>query len=704
MNPQPWVDDPIQSRSADTLDRAHMARHAAQLIGGSHSWESSVVFGLTGAWGSGKSSMITLIGEELETSFPKWIIARFTPWATNDVPSLTKEFFACLAAALPPTGDAGEKLRKSLKVCATITSPLLKLIPYVGDAASVAVQHYGDTVDRPRPWDEAFRDASDQIKELQTPVLVIADDIDRLQADELVALLKVVRLLGRFPGVHFLLAYDEETLLTNLKNAGIGVEDSQRARLFMEKIVQYQLTVPPLLTNQLIVRLDAGLESIAADLERPWDASDSRFSGLLEVFYSQLTTPRSVERFLAQARHYLRMHDVGEINDVDLVLITFLHLQFPELYGALQRWKRSLTGGSLEFALHEGRTGPEINWDDLFAKTSAGRQREDARRVLESLFPAVKGKHLSGSVSGPRISIPEYFDRYFAHTIPTGDISNSALESALREAADPLSEATQLAALLRSTYPGQADLVLRRLRESTTTEQAALDLNAFVSLELVRKVVRILGDLGDGKQSLFSKQDQATYWAAHLLARVSNEHSAQEILDVVSVCSRKPLQMNLLSFALDEDSNEKNLVLREAAGMLAGRLSKELLEHLNLGDDAPEDSDALLGFIFVVHFGDTKSLRQAILQDLGKGFTHEDLAARFVSLGYLIAATPKARLGDFMNDVYVNFVADQPALDSENDSGEQLEEGSESNQEVLDVWDVSWQNRRKYVRRRMAGR
>lgn len=690
MSPQPWVDDPIQFRSEDTLDRAHIAQHAARLIGGSHSWESSVVFGLTGAWGSGKSSMVSLIGEELAADFPKWVTARFTPWATNDVPSLTKEFFACLAAALPPVGDAGEKLRKSLKVCATITSPLLNLIPYVGGVASAGLGLLGDGADQPRPWDEAFRDASKQIRELQTPVLVIADDIDRLQADELVALLKVVRLLGRFPGVHFLLAYDEETLLANLKNAGIGVEDSQRARLFMEKIVQYQLTVPPLLANQLIVRLEAGLEAIAADLERPWDVSDSRLSGLLDVFYSQLTTPRSVERFLAQARHHLGMHDVREINDVDLILITFLHLQFPELYGALQGWKTHLTGGSLQFALLERRKDAAINWDELLAKSLEGKQRKDSRRVLESLFPTVKGKHLSGSVSGPRICAPEYFDRYFAHTVPTGDISNAALEAALQEAGNPLAEAKQLADLLRSTYPGQADLALRRLRESTTTEQPELDLKSHVSLELVRKVAQILGELSDGTQSLFSKQDQATYWAADLLALVSRKHPAQEVLEAVLACSEKPLQIKLLSAALGENPEEKDLVLREVAKLLARNLSNNLLEHLRLRDDAPEGSFALLGFRFVIRFGNVERLRGAILQGLGDQFTGEDLAARFVGLAYLMAATPKARLNEFADEAYAKFTVDQSGWCPEDD------------EETLDVWDVSWQNRRRYVRRHRA--
>jgi Cdc6-like AAA superfamily ATPase len=42
---------------------------------------------------------------------------------------------------------------------------------------------------RNTPWNDAFKKAASQIAELKTPVLVVADDIDRLQADDLMSLL-----------------------------------------------------------------------------------------------------------------------------------------------------------------------------------------------------------------------------------------------------------------------------------------------------------------------------------------------------------------------------------------------------------------------------------------------------------------------------------------------------------------------------------
>ena len=82
---------------------------------------------------------------------------------------------------------------------------------------------------------QCFDELSKELQKLGISILVVVDDIDRLQADELLDLLKVVRLLGRFPGVDYLLAYDEQSLIEILRSPdGSGLSQA-RARSFMEK-------------------------------------------------------------------------------------------------------------------------------------------------------------------------------------------------------------------------------------------------------------------------------------------------------------------------------------------------------------------------------------------------------------------------------------------------------------------------------------
>lgn len=300
-----WHDDAITTIADDELGRENYAEAAANLIARSHTWDSSLVFGLTGPWGSGKSSLIAMIVETLEKNHKDWAIAHFTPWAASDLSSLLAEFYGSLARALPP--KRGIDLRRSFGRLASIAAPAASLIPLAGGAAESALKMTGDALSSSPPWDAAFKEASRRMRDLGIPVLVIADDIDRLQPDELLALLKVVRLLGRFPGVQYLLAYDDQTLFGQLNGsdrlAAYGAD-------YMEKIVQYPLTVPPLLQYQLISRINDGILRVFQKLERPV-LEPGRQSSASELIRNHLRTPRAIERFLAQLRHHLPLvpHD-----------------------------------------------------------------------------------------------------------------------------------------------------------------------------------------------------------------------------------------------------------------------------------------------------------------------------------------------------------------------------------------------------------
>jgi ABC-type transport system involved in cytochrome bd biosynthesis fused ATPase/permease subunit len=62
----PWSDDPIDSETQDILDRGRFVTMVAERIDACLLGQESTVFGLLGPWGSGKSSLINLILNELD--------------------------------------------------------------------------------------------------------------------------------------------------------------------------------------------------------------------------------------------------------------------------------------------------------------------------------------------------------------------------------------------------------------------------------------------------------------------------------------------------------------------------------------------------------------------------------------------------------------------------------------------------------------
>lgn len=675
-----WHDDPVRSARDDRFGRSHVAQRVARLISESHTWDSSLVFGLTGPWGSGKSSLIEMICESLGTSDVEWSIARFTPWATTSTESLLAEFYAALSSSLPKDGSKAAK--RALAACAQVASPLLGLVPGVGGALSRAADMGLRALERRPAWDGVFTKSADELKALGRPVLVVADDIDRLQPDELAAFLKVVRLLGRFPGVSYLIAYDEDTLFAHLQGVDASIE---RGRRFMEKIVQYPIAVPPLLPNQALTHLDAQLSSLLERLERPMSGTSTRVARLADVFERQLTTPRSIDRFLAQVELFLSMHDREEIDDVDLILLTFIRVQFPGLYALLPRWRRQLTASPSIWQQARQQTQPD--WDDLLAVVDAAT-RSDARDLLQVVFPAMSRSSVeTGRRRGA--SHPDYFSRYFLHTVPEGDVADAEITKALNQAGVEGANHSIMHGLLTSTVPNLPDLALSKLWNASIPHRGEAPP---VTLSLLRAVVSEIEGLKGGTNSLFRRQERALAWAAELMLLLPEETTPTELLDTLATCRDLPLRMHLLWLAASpnrEGSPGARDKVMEAARSTAADVLTEIVDHLRQRDSADVTPPTVALLNFVAEFGDKAAAREAILAGIDAGdFTTEDLASRCVGIAYRVAKDPVPHISSFESATFALFAPEddplyrEPILDS------------------LDEWDVTWTNRRAYARGR----
>ena len=108
-----WTDRPRERAVEDELDRAPLGARIAARIQDVHDPDQSVVFGLVGPWGSGKTSLINFVSEELQRPdphSPAWRIADFSPWAASDAEGLFQEFYSALSSVcLLYTSDAADE-------------------------------------------------------------------------------------------------------------------------------------------------------------------------------------------------------------------------------------------------------------------------------------------------------------------------------------------------------------------------------------------------------------------------------------------------------------------------------------------------------------------------------------------------------------------------------------------------------------------
>lgn len=683
-----WTDDPLSSSAADTLERTTYARQAAELIHSTHTFKSSAVFGLSGPWGSGKTSLVNMIVEHLRESHPEWAVARFTPWATSDVTGLLGEFYSSLTQALPQ--KKSRQVRRALAITAGVAAPAATLIPYAGGSASEAIKTIGVALTKSPPWEKAFQKASAELKKLHIPILVVVDDIDRLHVDELMALLRVVRLLGRFDGVEYLLAYDDETLFRSLSAASaIGANDGTAER-FMEKIVQYPLLVPPLLQHQQIARLNAGLKSVSRGDS---NTDDARLSASIDSFVALLRTPRAIDRYIAQLQHHLPLIPADEIDDSDVLLLTLIRVSFPHLFNAIPAYRKELIAG------HTGELAKNVrkfeyqrfNAEPLIA-LAPDQHRDVARQLLVSLFPKIREEgqiSVNGSNTRRGVANEEYFDRYFAMGIPAHDVSDVTVQAAVTAAAT--GENSELTALL---VPADDSRRLLALSKGTNPEnQPSTDAGR---LRLVGALADIANQLPDEDGTPFSSQDQTLTWLGRLLIALDPSTSPRTVLAALGHLSGSILRIR--TWRTVEYELERRHVdalpgwYQEVTDALATEAVGDFLTHLEQGDNAPTEFGVGYKLHFAIRSGRTDELQSKIAELIEAGkIDRSTLASRIVSVRGAVGVRPNWELvPEFDQDTYNRLAP--PGNDPWYDAPI----------EDVDFHDLSWANRRRFVAGRVA--
>ncbi|NEA60371.1 NTPase [Streptomyces sp. SID13666] len=234
-----------------------------------------VALGLSGRWGSGKTTVLNLVADELprRVAAPqKVLVLRTDPWrydpATGAKESLISEVLGVLGAELADhktlAGKAKDLLArlnrridwaKALKLAAT--SSLTLQIPSFDSLFELVKPGEGGAASERGL--EAFREEFAQLmssEELShvTTMVVLVDDLDRCLPPTVVETLEAMRLFLAVPKMSFVIAADEErvadAIRTRFASTGAaepGTEDRQDpATLYLHKIVQTTVPLPAL--------------------------------------------------------------------------------------------------------------------------------------------------------------------------------------------------------------------------------------------------------------------------------------------------------------------------------------------------------------------------------------------------------------------------------------------------------------------------
>ncbi len=176
-------DAPISSAAEDRLGRATLAKLIAAEILQAPA-ETGFVLALMGPWGAGKTSVLNLVEGELDDQAE---VLRFDPWLFSGAEQLVTRFFSELGSQLSSSrSDRVQAVAEQFSRYGEAVSPLVPLVfGPTGAAVAAVVQQGWSAVTGKGKRTSALnqrRDLQRRLVEMDRPIAVFVDDIDRLRA------------------------------------------------------------------------------------------------------------------------------------------------------------------------------------------------------------------------------------------------------------------------------------------------------------------------------------------------------------------------------------------------------------------------------------------------------------------------------------------------------------------------------------------
>lgn len=226
---------------ADKLGRTGYAKQIAETIIQTRSKDAAFAMGITGSWGSGKTSFWRLIENQLRTK-RDIIIIEYRPWQNHGSGVIVKDFFAVLSQRLRPydsslSGTVDTYTKILLDADDSTLNKIVKPIRSLFCADSTAATEF-DRINA-------------ALRRIDKQIVIFIDDLDRLDKNEVLDVIRLIRNTANFANVFFVAAYDRGYIMQAL-------EDFNRynKEAFLEKIFQLEVPLPKFEHRRIIEHLE----------------------------------------------------------------------------------------------------------------------------------------------------------------------------------------------------------------------------------------------------------------------------------------------------------------------------------------------------------------------------------------------------------------------------------------------------------------
>ncbi len=441
------ADRPILKSDQDRLGRTTFAKYLARCML-EHKSQESLVIGLNGAWGTGKTSLINLTLEELKYAsnnmfdYEKPIILNFSAWSYSGQKQLIYSFFRRLSSEMNQAdyfeNSANIIYLLELYISFFTHKPVprslrLKLALRKRFFKKKAEEDaYG--WESGRDLTQVKAELNELLRKQRHKLIIIIDNIARVDDREVKEVFQIVKSIGDFSNTVYLLSMDKPLAISAIDRVyGSGGKE------LLDKVIQLPFDVPPISKQDLEVILLDKLNKVI--LEAPLDSWNGKYWA--DIYYSTLKyffqSCRDITRYVNTLS--FEFNHIKEVtNPVDLFSITALEVFEPLVYEGVRDNKDLFTD-----LVYQIVTDPkQIAKDKVRVEEIINRGKNIPhaliKKLLIHLFPRLHSIYQSNmhfyhsetlARKYKRICSWDLFDVYFRLSLSSGTIHETEFDAIL---------------------------------------------------------------------------------------------------------------------------------------------------------------------------------------------------------------------------------------------------------------------------------
>lgn len=589
-------DAPVSKIDDDEFSRWSFSERVAQVIADRKD-SSSIVIGLYGAWGDGKTSVLNFIEQSL-VGTDDVICIKFNPWRFGTEDQLLMGFFNQIADALDKKlTTSGDTLKN---IGSKIIQPLSKManVEAVGDIVTSFIS---------MPDIDIFKTRTEELLETSKKrVLILIDDVDRLDKTEIHSLFRLVKLTADFKYTSYILAFDKDIVASSLQDRYSNSQGNS-GEAFLEKIIQVPLNLPHIDRSTLRRFCFQGVDEALklANIELTQEQVQRFHINYLSAFDDHISTPRKAKLYSNTLMFSLPILK-GEVNPIDVMLIEGIRLFYPKLYDFIKN-NQDLFAGTFISSQYGNDDANKEHIRELIDETILNlnvTEKEGIIELLKDIFPRLQAVYSNTYHSGDSLKIwgknqnicsKNYFFRYFGYSLLPNDISDTNLNLLIQDINNwqpPYSiETNPLSVVLT---PENADSLIQKLYKKVAS------IDSIGANQMAIAITQVSEKLPAEDNFMWADAyTQSTWLIADLILNVSKVERVEVVKNLFNHANTIDYQTTIFKFLKHDqrDNAQPNYLNSEEMRDIGTHLARKILSEIQ-DKDITLDEENPTSYIF----------------------------------------------------------------------------------------------------------